>query len=140
MSEPVHVHERRVAHGDTDADGVVHFSRYLIYCEDALFDWFRRLGLDLGLPEAERTIAITNVQMSYRKPLRFGQSCEVAVAVAGRRRFSLRLEMSVRARGEVCAEGWLDAAILERRDWRLADLPAPLTAETAEPVTAGGGA
>jgi YbgC/YbaW family acyl-CoA thioester hydrolase len=127
----VHVHERHVSHSDTDADGVVHFSRYLVYCEDALFSWFRKLGLDLGLPGSERTVAITSLQIAYRRPLHFGRRCEVTLTVAARRRYSLRLDVVVRADGEIHAEGWFEAAFLHREGWRLAGLPETLADEPA---------
>ena len=133
----VQVYERHVSHSDTDADGVVHFSRYLVYCEDALFSWFRRLGLDLGLPGAERTVAITSLQIGYRRPLYFGRRCEVALAVAGKRRYSLRLDVAIRGDGEIYADGWLDVAFLYREAWRLAPLPEAFLGEPALALASG---
>ena len=104
MSVPDFVAHRVVAFSETDAAGIVHFSNFLRYAEDAEHAWLRSLGVALhgegalGLPRVE-------VACTYRRPLRFGDEVEVALTVQERRRRSLRYRFEVRRGGEVAAEG-----------------------------------
>lgn len=62
-------HSRRVEFSDTDAAGVVHFSRLLCFVEEAEHAWLRHLGLDpfppgFGWPR-------TGLEVRYLAPARF---------------------------------------------------------------------
>ncbi len=73
-----HVYHRRVHFADTDAAGVVHFSRLLCYAEEAEHELLEGLGIPLladgGWPRV-------HVDCSYNSPARMGDRVEVSLAV-----------------------------------------------------------
>ncbi|GAA2616664.1 acyl-CoA thioesterase [Actinomadura fulvescens] len=75
----------RVEHVDTDAAGVVHFTRYASWFESAVLENLDGLGLGLGVaPLAERDLvpAVTELTMKYVRSARFMDRIEVRVRVA----------------------------------------------------------
>ncbi len=77
-------HEVRTRFAETDAMAIVHHAAYLPYLEEARIAWMR----SLDLPYAERRttdgdVAVLEVQVSYRRPLRFDDVVAVHVRLAG---------------------------------------------------------
>ena len=72
------VYRRRVQFADTDAAGVVHFSRLLCYAEEAEHAFLDACGIavlgDGGWPRV-------SVSCDYLAPVRMGDEVEVAVSV-----------------------------------------------------------
>ena len=63
---------RRVEHVETDASGVVHFSRYSSWLETAVLENLDRLGAGLdALARANLELAVVELRMSYHAPARF---------------------------------------------------------------------
>ncbi len=65
----MHEYSRRVEFSDTDAAGVVHFSRLLCFVEEAEHDWMRTLSLD-PFPPGEGWPRV-GVEVRYLAPARF---------------------------------------------------------------------
>ncbi len=62
----------RVPFSDTDAMGVVHHSRYLIYLEMARIEFLREKGFSyVHLQEKNMHLPVIEVSVRYRKPSRF---------------------------------------------------------------------
>lgn len=99
---------RRVAFVETDAAGLVHFSNFFRYMEEAeaaclrSLDWpmFQDLGggAVTGFPKRA-------AQCDYRRPLYFGNLCEIDVAVAELRASAIRWHFTFRLGSDICAEG-----------------------------------
>ena len=72
-----HHYTRRVSFADTDAAGVVHFSRLLCYAEEAEHALLEKLGIPLfadgGWPRVR-------VSCDYLAPVRVGDSVEVSIS------------------------------------------------------------
>lgn len=122
----------RVEHVDTDASGVVHFSRYASLIETALLDFLESTGHGLAALAAEEAeLVVTELRITYRAPARY--------------RDVLRAEMGlehvggtqIRARGSLYCAGdggeraaLVDAhvvlAAVKRSDGRPTALPAPV--------------
>lgn len=73
---------RQVEHVDTDAAGVVHFTRYASLLETAVLENLERLGVGVRqLGEAGLELAITELQMNYFASARFFDPLRVRIRV-----------------------------------------------------------
>jgi len=76
---------RRVEFVDTDAGGIVHFSRYPVFVETAEHRFREAAGHDVhgevrdGAPIGWPRVAMT---VNYHSPARFGDTLDIALAVA----------------------------------------------------------
>lgn len=136
---------RRVEFADTDAAGVVHFSAYLRYMEEAEHAFYRSLG---GLAfewraDGEFGMPRISVRCDYERPLRHGDTVVVRLIVREKRTKSVRYEVELfRAAdapdadagfpdpGERVARGSMTVVCAVRphgaREWRSVELPEPL--------------
>ncbi|ONI87066.1 hypothetical protein ALI144C_09895 [Actinosynnema sp. ALI-1.44] len=86
-----------VEHVDTDASGVVHFSRYASLMETALLDNLERLGAGIDvLARDGAELVVTELTIRYRAPARYPDelSLETAVNHVGAAR--VRIDSTVR--------------------------------------------
>lgn len=73
---------RRVEHVDTDAAGVVHFTRYASLLETAAVENLERLGVGVrDLRDEDLDLVATRLQMRYSAPARFFDLLRVEVRV-----------------------------------------------------------
>ena len=74
---------RRVEFRDTDAAGIVHFSAFFVYMEQAEHEMLRHVGLSVILEDADGPISWPRVSAScdYRNPAKFEDVLEVEVSV-----------------------------------------------------------
>jgi acyl-CoA thioester hydrolase len=74
---------RRIEFRDTDAAGIVHFSVFFNYMEEAEHALLRELGLDVFLEDEDGPISFPRVAAScdYRSPLRFDETVSVYVTI-----------------------------------------------------------
>ena len=74
---------RRVEFCDTDAAGIVHFSRFFIYMETAEHEMLRSVGLSVLQAEGGSHISWPRVSVScdYQLPARFDDILTIEVAV-----------------------------------------------------------
>jgi len=97
------IYTRNVQFADTDAAGVVHFSRILCYVEEAVHAFLTDkditvLGVDDGWP-------LVKVDVDYRKPLRFGNELEINVDPISVGRTSVTWSFAVMHGEDMAAEG-----------------------------------
>lgn len=98
-----HVYHRRVHFADTDAAGVVHFSRLLCYAEEAEHELLGSLGVPLlgggGWPRV-------CVECNYLAPVRMGDDVVVAISTkeVGKTSVNWRFSMEVSDRQVACGE------------------------------------
>lgn len=119
---------RRVEHVDTDAAGVVHFTRYASLLETAVLENLEDLGLGIHrLAQEGLEPAVVEVQMRYSAPARFLDSLRVRVHVEGIRASSCKLggEIGRLAPGHetVLAVGALTMCVVRRPDGLATALP-----------------
>lgn len=75
--------DRRIEHVDTDAAGVVHFSRYLSLLETAVLENLDRLGVGLSaLQGTGRALVVAESRMRYHASARFLDQVRVEAAVS----------------------------------------------------------
>jgi len=74
--------KRRVQFYETDAAGIVHFSWYFRYMEEAEHALWRAAGLSIAPPEAEIGWPRVAASFEFRRPLRFEDEFEVWLGIA----------------------------------------------------------
>lgn len=74
---------RRVEFRDTDAAGIVHFSAFFVYMEQAEHEMLRHSGLSVILEDADGPISWPRVSAScdYRNPAKFEDVLQVEVSI-----------------------------------------------------------
>ena len=77
---------RRVAFSETDAAGIVHFSNFFRYMEDAEHAMLRGLGLSVHRDVGDDVAGFPRVsaQCDYKRPLRFEDAFTIDVRVAAK--------------------------------------------------------
>ena len=106
-SRPVFTHHRRIEFADTDAGGIVHFSRFLVFMETAEHEMLRRRGLEPLTDDVGRTIAWPRVEAScrYLGPARLGDDLSIEVRVVRRGNTSMTYGFRILRGEELLAEG-----------------------------------
>lgn len=78
------VTHRRVEFADTDMAGIIHFSSYYRYMEEAEHAWFRALGLSVMQPHGEGAVIgwpRVSASCSFEAPARFEDVLEIRLNV-----------------------------------------------------------
>jgi acyl-CoA thioester hydrolase len=118
---------RCVAFAETDAAGIVHFSNYFRYFEDAEHALWREAGLCVHSPDAPVGWPRVSASCEYHRPLRFEQEFEVVVRIAEMSKRSITYAGAITVDGERVATGtWKTASVSTSADGRLrsVDIPA----------------
>jgi len=97
----VHVQRRRVAWGDTDAGGRIHFTAAFRWAEAAETELCRSLGILDGWADFPRRA----VEAEYLSVLRFDDEIEVELRVERVGTTSATYAWDVRRDGDVCIRG-----------------------------------
>ncbi|MDB9741322.1 acyl-CoA thioesterase [Akkermansiaceae bacterium] len=105
MRQSQQAYTRRVPFADTDAAGVVHFSKILCYIEEAEHAYLLNLGLDV-VSEREGW-PVVKVDIDYRKPLRFNDEVDISIEPFSIGKTSVSWSFAVFCDGNMVAEGIL---------------------------------
>ena len=81
---------RRVQFYELDSAGIVHFSNYFRYMEEAEHAFWRATGMSIAPPDSEIGYPRVNVACDYHRPLRFEDEFEVRISVAAMAEKSMR--------------------------------------------------
>src|SRR3954453_15588881 len=118
-------YSRRVQFADTDLVGIVHFSMFFRYLEEAEHALWRAAGLpvfqgpdDAGRPRVSATF-------DYKAPLRFEDEFDVEVEVAATTTRTIRYAFTLRRAGTLIGKGTLTAVRARKRDGGLEAIPVP---------------
>jgi acyl-CoA thioester hydrolase len=88
---PFH-HRIRVRFAETDAMGIVHHSRYLLYMEETRVEYLRHLGHPYSEMRQEGLdYAVIECFVQYRQPLRFDELVDVHLRLASATRTSFQM-------------------------------------------------
>ncbi len=83
--------ELRVRFAETDQMGVAHHATYAVWLEAARVEWLRALGLSYRELEAQGvSLAVTGLEVRYRRAVRFDDPLRVDVALQEARSRRLR--------------------------------------------------
>lgn len=125
------VYHRRVQFPETDATGIVHFTNYFKYMEEAEHAMWRAAGLSISPPGAAIGWPRIGASFDYRKPLRFEDEFDVHIRVTGKTKKTIRYEAELRKDGETIGTGSLTIICVSRRPdepMRAIDIPADVDA------------
>jgi len=104
---------RKVEYVDTDMSGIVHFSRFLVFMENAEHSFLKAAGAGVHWRDAEgREIAWPRVAVScdYLSPARFGDELEIRVRVLRKGTRSLTYGVDILRDGAALARGKMTCA------------------------------
>jgi YbgC/YbaW family acyl-CoA thioester hydrolase len=106
---------RRVEFVDTDMSGIMHFSRYLVFMENAEHAFLAALGTRVQWREGEREMTFPRVAVSceYLSATRFGEELEVHLKVLRKGTKSLTYGFEITREGKAVARGRSTCACCE---------------------------
>lgn len=104
---------RRVQFYETDAAGIVHFSWYPRYMEEAEHALWRAEGLSIHAPGSHIGWPRVAITFDYHRPLRFEDEFEVCLQVSALSARSIRYTCTLTRDGEAVATGSMTVACVE---------------------------
>ena len=119
---------RRVTFPETDASGIVHFSNFFKYVEEAEHAMWRSVGLTIN-ERQHSGVGWPRVAASFefKRPLRFEDEFEVHIRVAEKTKKTFRYAAELKKDGEVIAIGSLTIICVRRepgQPLKAVDMPA----------------
>jgi acyl-CoA thioester hydrolase len=119
--------EVRVRFAETDAQGVVHNSNYLVWFEIARVAYLEKFT---GGYPALRTQGVESFVLEshvrYRQPAHFDDRLTIRTRVGELRGARFRFDYEVERTGELLADGWTSHACVDARTLRPTRIPAAL--------------
>jgi acyl-CoA thioester hydrolase len=106
--------KRRVQFYETDAAGIVHFSQYFRYMEEAEHALWRANGLSVAPPGAELGWPRVAASFDYHRPLRFEDEFDVVISVTGRTEKTFKFGCVIEKDGEKVATGSFTVACVRK--------------------------
>lgn len=118
---------RRVQFSETDAAGLVHFSNFFRYFEDAEHELWRTAGLSIHPERSPIGWPRVSAACEFHRPLRFEQEFDVAVRIAEITRRTIEYAGEITRDGErVATAKWKIACVTRFADGSMksAEIPA----------------
>jgi YbgC/YbaW family acyl-CoA thioester hydrolase len=123
-------HTRRVQFYETDAAGIVHFSWFFRYMEEAEHALWREAGLSIAPAGAEIGWPRIAAAFDYHRPLHFEEEFEVSIAIAAITRKTIQYTCLITRGPTKIATGNLTIACVSTRapePLRAIDIPPEIT-------------
>jgi YbgC/YbaW family acyl-CoA thioester hydrolase len=126
-SGPVSEHRlrRRVQFHETDTAGVVHFSWFFRYMEEAEHAMWRAAGLSIYTHGSEIHWPRVSAACEFRQPLRFEEEFDVTVWIAAITARTIRYGCELTRGGEVVANGSMTVACVATAGAEMRAVPIP---------------
>lgn len=125
------IYRRRVQFAETDMAGIVHFSMYFRYMEEAEHALWRSVGLQIAPPDGHIGFPRVAASCDFKASLRFEEEFEVHVRVDAVGRRSIRYGFTLRRGEDILATGSMTSVSVEKRAGgavRSIDLPPEVAA------------
>lgn len=119
-------HRRLVQFHETDLAGIVHFSWYFRYMEEAEHALWRACGLSIADPHAAVAFPRVAATCDFLAPLRFEEEVEVHIRIEALGRRTIRYGCTLTRAEEKVATGFLTAVCVSNRvgePSRVVDIP-----------------
>jgi acyl-CoA thioester hydrolase len=107
--------KRRVQFYETDAAGIVHFSNYFRYMEEAEHALWRSAGLTISKPGSEIGWPRVSVSFDYQRPLRFEEEFEAHIRIVEIGEKKIRYSCSILSSGTTIATGTMTVVCVAKR-------------------------
>jgi YbgC/YbaW family acyl-CoA thioester hydrolase len=108
-SLPLHelVTSRRVEFADTDMEGIIHFSRFLIYMETAEHQYLNAIGSSVATRVDGQRLGWPRLAVGceFLRPVRFEDTVEIRLLVLRKAAKAITYGCEFRHRGELVARG-----------------------------------
>jgi acyl-CoA thioester hydrolase len=106
---------RKVEFVDTDMEGIVHFSRFMVYMETAEHEFLEALGTCVATNLDGRKIGWPRVAVScnYKAPARFGDVLDIRLVVRRKGNKSMTYGFEFTRDGEALANGEVTSVCCE---------------------------
>jgi acyl-CoA thioester hydrolase len=123
-------YRRRVQFAETDLAGIVHFSAFFRFMEEAEHALWRAAGVGIGAVEQTGGWPRVAAAFEYKKPLRFEEEFDVTIRIAATTARSLRYGVSITRGDELIGTGTMTAVCTSKDGGRLraVEIPAGLVA------------
>jgi acyl-CoA thioester hydrolase len=105
---------RRVQFYETDAAGIVHFSWYFRYMEEAEHAFWRSVGLSVAAPGSEIGWPRVAATFDYERALQFEDEFEVALRVDALTKKTIRYACRLTKDGQPIGSGTLTVACVRK--------------------------
>ena len=106
---------RRVQFYETDAAGIVHFSWFFRYMEEAEHAMWREAGLSIHSPESMVGFPRVATSFDFHRPLRFEQEFEIWLRIAAITKKTIRYACHLTQGDVKIATGTLTVACVRRQ-------------------------
>ena len=118
--------KRRVAFYETDMAGMVHFSWFFRYMEEAEHALWREAGLSIAPRHSVYGFPRVAAACEFRRPVRFEDELEICLRVAAITTRTIRYTCTMTRAGEAVADGTMTVvAVTEQPDGTMAAVPLP---------------
>jgi acyl-CoA thioester hydrolase len=107
------IYRRRVQFAETDMAGIVHFSMYLRYMEEAEHALWRSVGLRIASPDTGLGFPRVAASCEFKASLRFEEEFDVHVRVEAVGRRSIRYGFTLRRGEDILATGSMTSVSVE---------------------------
>src|SRR4051812_26308986 len=117
---------RRVLFAETDTAGIVHFSNFFRYFEDAEHALWREAGLSIHAASSPIGWPRVAASCEYQRPLRFEQEFEITIRISQLTKRTITYEGEITRDGErVATCSWKIACVTKLADGTMksADIP-----------------
>jgi YbgC/YbaW family acyl-CoA thioester hydrolase len=108
------VYRRRVQFAETDASGIVHFTNFFRYVEEAEHAMWRSVGLTINERDPQVGWPRVAASCEFKRPLRFEDEFDVHIRVAQKTSKTFRYAATLKKNGEVLAVGSLTIICVRR--------------------------
>ena len=125
-------YKRRVEFAETDMAGIVHFSMYFRYMEEAEHALWRAAGLSIATPGAPVGWPRVSAACDFKAPLHFEDEFEVTVDIARVARRTIEYVFTIILGGRAIASGSISVACVRKtpgQPMRSTDLPPDIVAK-----------
>ena len=122
-------YQRRVEFAETDMAGIVHFSMFFRYMEEAEHALWRAAGLAIARTGEEIGWPRVSATFDFKKPLRFEDELEVGVRIAALTRRTVQYAFTLRCGKTTIGTGTITTACASTRPgepMKAVDLPAEI--------------
>ena len=106
---------RRVQFYETDVAGIVHFSWFFRYMEEAEHALWREAGLSIHPPDSDIGWPRVASAFEFYRPLRFEDEFDVHLRVAEMTKKTIRYECTLTKNGEKLASGSMTIACVQKK-------------------------
>jgi len=120
-----HRYRRRVAFAETDMAGMVHFSNYLRYVEEAEHALWREAGLAIADPASLHGFPRIAFAIEYHAPLRYDDEIEIHVDIEAVTSRTIRYRSTITRGAQRIASTIHTACCIRREPEPIQSVPIP---------------